>query len=177
MITIKMLGMLVVAFVAGSFVASPELRAYAANTVFSTDIVDGQVKTADLAGNAVTAPKIKDGEIKAAEIATDAVGAAEIQGVNKLLFGKCAFTSTEATQDIPAGDSLTKICSINGVVNGDHALATVTVSDNSKNRNECFAVTDTNAHGGAVDVHLVNVCDSTTELGPGNAIAVLVYNK
>jgi hypothetical protein len=90
--TPKVVGMLVAAFVAGSFVASPELRAYAANTVFSTDIVDGQVKTADLAGNAVTAAKIKDGEVKAAEIATDAVGAAEIAGVTKLLFGECTVT-------------------------------------------------------------------------------------
>ena len=40
--THKWMGLLVAAFVAGSFVASPELRAYAADTVFSTDIVDGQ---------------------------------------------------------------------------------------------------------------------------------------
>ena len=31
--------------------------AYAANTVFSTDIVDGEVKTADIANNAVPAPR------------------------------------------------------------------------------------------------------------------------
>jgi hypothetical protein len=43
----KILG-IVAAFVTGSFVASPELRAYAANTVFSSDIVDGEVKKADL---------------------------------------------------------------------------------------------------------------------------------
>lgn len=44
--------------VAGAFIASPELRAYAANTVGSADIIDGQVKTADLANSAVTAAKI-----------------------------------------------------------------------------------------------------------------------
>ena len=53
--TAKWLGVLAVAFVAGSFVASPELRAYAANTIASGDIIDGEVKTADLASNAVTA--------------------------------------------------------------------------------------------------------------------------
>ena len=42
MINPKVIGLLVAAFVAGSFVASSELRAYAANTVFSTDIVDGK---------------------------------------------------------------------------------------------------------------------------------------
>src|SRR6185436_786754 len=107
MINAKTLGMLVAAFVAGSFVASPELRAYAANTVFSTDIVDGQVMTADIAGNAVTAPKIKDGEVKAAEIAAnavgsseiaaDSVGASELQGVTKLIFQKCELTEAQAT--------------------------------------------------------------------------------
>ena len=35
--------------------------AYAANTVFSTDIVDGEVKAADIAKNAVRAPEIRDG--------------------------------------------------------------------------------------------------------------------
>jgi hypothetical protein len=76
--TSKWLAIVVVAFVAGSFVASPELRAYAANTVFSSDIVDGEVKTPDLANNAVTAAKIKDSEVKAAEIAANAVGSSEI---------------------------------------------------------------------------------------------------
>ena len=76
--TSKWLAIVAVAFVAGSFIASPELRAYAANTVFSSDIVDGEVKTADLGNNSVTAGKIKDGEVKAAEIATDAVSSAEL---------------------------------------------------------------------------------------------------
>ena len=37
--------------------------AYAANTVFSSDIVDGQVKTADLANGAVSSTKIADGAV------------------------------------------------------------------------------------------------------------------
>ena len=44
MISLKVGGIIVAAFIAAVFVASPELRAYAANTVYSTDIVDGQVK-------------------------------------------------------------------------------------------------------------------------------------
>lgn len=108
--TSKWLAIVAVAFVAGSFVASPELRAYAANTVFSTDIVDGQVMTVDLANNAITAAKIKDNEVKAAEIATDAVGAAELQGLTKLLFGQCILTAQEATSSINAGETLGKGC-------------------------------------------------------------------
>jgi hypothetical protein len=65
-------------FMAGAFLASPELRAYAANTIRSTDIVDGQVMTADLANNAVISAKIKDGEVKTADIGGSAVNSAKI---------------------------------------------------------------------------------------------------
>jgi hypothetical protein len=47
--------------------------AYAANTVFSTDIVDGEVKTQDLAADAVTSPKILDGGVKVTDINDGAV--------------------------------------------------------------------------------------------------------
>lgn len=41
--------------------------AYAANTVRSKDIVDGQVKAADLGKNAVTTTKVRDGSLLAAD--------------------------------------------------------------------------------------------------------------
>jgi hypothetical protein len=47
--------------------------AYAANTIFSTDIVDGEVKTQDLAADAVTSPKILDGGVKVTDINDGAV--------------------------------------------------------------------------------------------------------
>jgi hypothetical protein len=47
--------------------------AYAANTVFSTDIVDGEVKHADIAGNAVTSTNIYNGSVLGPEIHDDAV--------------------------------------------------------------------------------------------------------
>jgi len=40
MISLKIGGIIVAAFIAGAFVASPELRAYAANTIGSSDIID-----------------------------------------------------------------------------------------------------------------------------------------
>jgi hypothetical protein len=42
--------------------------AYAANTVFSSDIVDGEVKTADLANNAVRTTKIANKQIQSIDI-------------------------------------------------------------------------------------------------------------
>jgi hypothetical protein len=94
----KILGIVIAAFVAGAFVASPELRAYAANTIGSADIInnsiqsidikDAEVKTADLAGgavttgklanNAVTSAKIKDGEVKTSDLANGSVDSVKI---------------------------------------------------------------------------------------------------
>jgi len=48
------------------------------NSVKSTSIKDGQVKTADLASNAVTSPKIKNGQVTNADLAANAVNSAKI---------------------------------------------------------------------------------------------------
>jgi len=167
----RLLGLLAVAFAAGAFIASPELRAYAANTVFSTDIVDGQVMTADLANNAVTAAKVKDGEIRAAEIATDAVGAAELQGVTKILFGQCLFTAEEGAKTIPPGDGFIKICNISGVDIDDSASATL--NDNSP----CVEISKVSPDAGKVYVQIRNDCSANSYVGFGASIAVIVYDK
>ena len=52
--------------------------AYAANTVFSTDIVDGEVKTADLDNNAVTGAKIRAGVVGTTDLAADAVDGSKV---------------------------------------------------------------------------------------------------
>ncbi len=52
--------------------------AYAANTVFSTDIVDGEVKHADLAGNSVTSTNIYNGSVLNAEIGANAVDGSKV---------------------------------------------------------------------------------------------------
>ena len=52
--------------------------AYAANTVFSTDIVDGEVKHADLANNSVTSTNIFNGSVLNAEIGADAVDSSKV---------------------------------------------------------------------------------------------------
>src|SRR5439155_20671185 len=52
--------------------------AYAANTVFSSDIVDGEVKTQDLANLGVTTPKIAAFAVGAGKLATGSVNGAKL---------------------------------------------------------------------------------------------------
>jgi len=88
MINVRILGMVVAAFIAGTFAASPELRAFAANTIGSADIIDGsiqsidigagQVKTADIGGSAVTSAKIAGGAVTNSDIAPSAVSNGKI---------------------------------------------------------------------------------------------------
>ena len=78
----------VVAYLA-LFVALGGTGAYAANTVFSTDIVDGQVKTPDLANVAVTNGKIGASAVNANKIASNAVTTGKIAG-NAVTTGKVA---------------------------------------------------------------------------------------
>ena len=54
------------------FIALATGSAYAANTVFSTDIVDGQVKGPDIAANAVGSGKIADRQVKNADLSSGA---------------------------------------------------------------------------------------------------------
>ena len=52
--------------------------AYAANTVFSTDIVDGEVKSADIGANQVGTGKIKSGNVTITDIGADAVDGSKV---------------------------------------------------------------------------------------------------
>lgn len=52
--------------------------AYAANTIHSSDIVNGQVKTADLDANAVTSAKLKNGDVGAPELGSNSVNSAKV---------------------------------------------------------------------------------------------------
>src|SRR5437867_593946 len=117
MIGLKIGGIVVAVFIAGAFVASPELRAYAAATITSADIVDGtiqsidigagQVKNSDIAGsavtgskiasNAVTTNKIADGQVMAADIAADAVSNSKLAS-NSVTLSKIAPNSINTTQ-------------------------------------------------------------------------------
>ena len=60
------------------FVALGGTTAYAADTVFSSDIVDGQVKTPDLASPAVTNNKLAANAVTTGKVAADTLGAVDL---------------------------------------------------------------------------------------------------
>jgi hypothetical protein len=53
--------------------------AYAANTVFSSDIVNGEVRTLDLANRAVTNAKLADGSVDTDTVADDSLGSRDLR--------------------------------------------------------------------------------------------------
>ena len=170
MINAKILGVVVAAFAAGAFSASPAPQAIAA--VIATDVqCTGCVGTSDLAGNAVTAAKIKDGEVKAAEIAPDAVGGSELIGVTKLLFGRCVPTSDQRTTVMDPNDFEDVNCTISGVNSGDSAVAAINLSG------PCFYIGDVVAETNNVQVVIVNGCSTPQAPGLPSSIAVIVYHK
>jgi hypothetical protein len=166
-ISVKIGTVIAAAFVAGAFVASPELRAYAANTVFSTDIVDGEVKTADLANNAITSSKIKDSEVKAAEIAQDAVGASELKGVSKLIFAEC----TNPGFLINTQNAATINCTVAGAAFGDNVLVM-----SRSGPPACIIPMNAIGDEGLVRVSVWNACTFNYNTG-GLNYSLVIYRK
>jgi hypothetical protein len=159
--TPKWLGLLAVAFVAGSFIASPELRAFAANTVNSSDIINETIQSVD----------IKNGEVKASDIATDAVGAAELQGVTKLLFGQCSTSSAAGTGQGPGASAIVS-CRIAGADTDDSVMATLNYSG------LCYGVEQAFVRSAdTVWVQVKNDCSSSQTWPASARMAVIVYDK
>jgi hypothetical protein len=114
MVFIKVLACIMAAFVAGTFVASPELRAFAAATIGSADIIDGsiqsvdikngQVKTADLGGSSVTSSKIASGGVANTDIASNAITSSKVSN-GTLGYGDLSrsFITVEHTEDCDCG--------------------------------------------------------------------------
>jgi hypothetical protein len=148
MLNAKMGAFLLAGFVAGAFIASPELRAFAANTVGSADIInnsiqsvdikDGEVKTVDLGGNAVTSAKIKDGEVKAAEIAADAVGASEI-AANAVGSSEIALFAVGADEIAPDSVGASELMGVSNLIFAECTVGTLTLNPNVVSTHTCNA--------------------------------------
>ena len=73
------------------------------NTVFSDDIVDGEVKAPDLAGNSVRTGKIQDGQVTTLDLGDNQVGSVDV--LDGCLTGQDVASSSLTTDNI--NDSLT----------------------------------------------------------------------
>jgi hypothetical protein len=155
MINLKTGGIIVAAFIAGAFVASPELRAYAANTVGSSDIIDESILSRD----------IKNGQVKKSDIAADAVGASELVGVTKLIFTECAVNNNNV---LVHGGTFAFNCHTSGVEVNHKVIAT------NKN-NGCYGVTRVNSGPDNVNIALSNNCASPIAYGSGT-VSIIVYD-
>jgi hypothetical protein len=81
--------------------------AYAANTVFSTDIVDGEIKTADLGDSAVTSVKVLDDSITGADLKGADIGTAKIKlAAGAVPNGRCK-TRTIVVAGAKSGEAVT----------------------------------------------------------------------
>jgi hypothetical protein len=89
--------------------------AYAANTVRSSDIVDGQVMNADIGTNAVSTVKIGNGAVTSNDIRTDAVGSAEIAAG---AVGASEVANDSLTLSDIAGAATNGSVSLSGIPNG-----------------------------------------------------------
>jgi hypothetical protein len=106
MINTKMGAFLLIGFVAGAFVASPELRAYAANTVRSSDIIDesilsqdiknGEVKNSDIANGAVSNSKLAGNAVSYSKIAPGSIDSSKIQD-GKVALADLALNSVDSS--------------------------------------------------------------------------------
>jgi hypothetical protein len=111
--------------------------AYAANTVFSTDIVDGEVKHADLAGNSVTSTNIYNGSVLNAEIGDNAVDGSKIfdasisaadLGFDAVDSGEIAIDAVHAPEIAPAAVGSSEIAA-GSVHSGEIAEGAVQTED------------------------------------------------
>jgi hypothetical protein len=98
--------------------------AYAADTVFSTDIVDGEVKTADLAGNSVTTAKITNNQVYSGDVRDDTLANGGLSSVD---LAADSVTASEVldgsiTGDDVASSSLLGIDILDGSLTGSDIL-------------------------------------------------------
>ncbi len=89
--------------------------AYAVNTVFSSDIVDGEVKTADLGANSVTDAKIAGGAVANGKLKNDAVTSGKV--LNETLVGNDVAPDTLKGADID--ESTLSSIGVGGPAGGD----------------------------------------------------------
>lgn len=172
MLSLKVGGIIVAAFMAGAFLASPELRVYAANTVTSADVVNNTIQSVDIKDGEVKAADIGVDAVLAGEIAANAVGASEISGVSKLIFAECSISVSGPFEIHANGQEFNKGCNVKGAAAGDKVVATM----NSVSGVGCFELIRANVvSGDDVSLTLKVDCDASAKLF-GAKFSIIVYH-
>jgi hypothetical protein len=99
--------------------------AYAANTVFSEDIVNGEVKNVDIHSQAVGTGKLADGAVTSVKVEDEALTALDL-GANAVASSE-VLNNSLTTADI-AGADVSGHVSLSGVANGRCSNVTLGVS-------------------------------------------------
>ena len=149
--------------------------AYAANTVFSSDIVDGEVKTLDIGINQVTTGRIKDGGVGLTDLATGAVDSSKVLdgtianadlapgSVN----GASVFNSSLTGDDV-ASSSLTGIDVANSSLTGsdilDESLGTNEIADGGLNTSDLAISSITSSRIAASAVTSSDIANRTVDM-------------
>jgi hypothetical protein len=147
--------------------------AYAANTIGSNDIIDGEVKTPDLAANAVTSPKIADGQVTGADIGQAAVAGAELKNdaitsqkvLNETLVGNDVLNNTLKGVDID--ESTLSSIGGGGPAGGDLAG---TYPNPQIAADAVDAPEIANRAVGAGELEFFEVVDASTPVPPGGGV-------
>ncbi|HKX80815.1 MAG TPA: hypothetical protein VJL54_01030 [Nitrososphaera sp.] len=153
--------------VAGVFIASPDIRAYAAATIGSADIIDETIRSVDIKNGEVKASDLAANSVTDSELAANSVGASELKGVTRLIFGDCSINAFSST---PPGNAVLQNCGINGVVDGDNVVVT------KNGGNGCFKIVTATANA-ANNIFIIwrNDCSTSQTLGTGE-VSVIAFN-
>jgi hypothetical protein len=160
----------VAAFVSGSFVASPELRAYAAATITSADIVNETIRTVDIKDGEVKSPDIADGAVRAEDIGTDAVGDEELEGEFT-----CVVPGT--VSNVPSRGTFLQRCDtpFSGGLAGGFVIATLnSVLPAHEGVEACFAIMGASGNDDEVEIMFKNTC-ATAKKFDGGTVSLLAF--
>ena len=139
--------------------------AYAANTVFSTDIVDGEVKNADIGGNQITTAKIYPGSVTITDIHADAVDGTKV--LDASLSGDDVSNSSLTGDDVTSS-SLTGIDIANSSLTGsdilDESLGTTEIADGGLNTSDLAISSITGSRIAASAVTTSDIANRTVNM-------------
>jgi hypothetical protein len=127
--------------------------AYAANTVFSTDIVDGEVKTVDLGSTAVTTPKLHDNAVKSLKIDADAINGSKV--LDGSIAGADIANNSLTGSDVLDGSLTGADIANNSITGSDILLGSILSTDIADHAITMTDIDGTSRHG-AISVSAIS---------------------